>query len=151
MRWRQMTPENGRLVRESWELARPMSDELVTAFYTRLFRSNPALWKLFENTDMKEQRRKFVVMLSEIVRVIDQPELLVGDVADSGRRHVTYGVHDRDYEDVGAALLAALADVLKEQFTADVRAAWREAYDLVAAVMRHAGGRSSSSGMPAIT
>ena len=144
-----MSPENVRMVRESWELALPVSNELVTAFYARLFRANPALSKLFEKTDMKEQRRKFIVMMSEIIRVIDQPQLLVSEVADSGRRHVTYGVHDRDYEDVGAALLAALGDVLNERFTPQVRAAWREAYDLLAAVMRRAAGQATASGTPA--
>ena len=126
-----------------------MSDELVTAFYARLFQSNPALAKLFEKTDMKEQRRKFVIMMSEIIRVIDQPELLVSEVADSGRRHASYGVHDRDYEDVGAALLAGLEEVLKTGFTSELRAAWREAYDLLAAVMRRAAGQAPASGTPA--
>jgi hemoglobin-like flavoprotein len=103
-----MSPESERLVRESWEAARPMSDAVVTVFYARLFESNPSLARLFDGTNMEEQRRKFTLMLSEIVRVLDQPDLLVGEVAESGRRHVNYGVQDRDYEDVGAALMWAL-------------------------------------------
>lgn len=136
-----MSPESERLVRESWEAARPMSDAIVTAFYARLFESNPSLAPLFDGTNMAEQRRKFTVMVSEIVRVLDQPDLLVGEVADSGRRHVNYGVQDRDYEDVGAALIWALDQGLGERFTPETRAAWREAYDLLAAVMRRSAGR----------
>jgi hemoglobin-like flavoprotein len=133
-----MSPETERLIRQSWETLQPMSDQLVTSFYTRLFEANPPLFVMFAGTNMHEQRQKFAVMLAEIVRVLDQPELLVNEVAATGRRHVQYGVSDRDYDDVGAALLFAVGEVLGDQFTPEVRAAWREAYDLLAAVMRRA-------------
>jgi len=139
-----MDPRNEQLIRESWEALRPVSDSVVTTFYARLFESNPSLEQLFDQTDMIEQRKKFTAMMSEIVRVIDRPELLVSEIADSGRRHVGYGVHDRDYEDVGAALLWAIDHSLGDRSTPEVRAAWREAYDLLAAVMRRAAKRTSS-------
>ena len=46
-----------------------------------------------------------------------RPEVLVSEVADSGRRHVNYGVHDRDYDDVGAALLWAIDQSLGDRST----------------------------------
>jgi hemoglobin-like flavoprotein len=140
-----MSPESERLIRESWEQLRPVSDAVVKAFYERLFESNPELAKLFDTTNMAEQRRKFIVMMSEIVRVLDQPETLVSETADSGRRHVHYGVRDRDYDDVGAALLWAIGDALGERATPQIKAAWREAYDLLAAVMRRAAMRESGA------
>ena len=140
-----MSPESERLIRESWEILRPRSDAVASAFYARLFESNPDLKRLFSTTDMTEQRRKLVVMLSEIVRALDRPEVLVSEVADSGRRHVNYGVHDRDYDDVGAALLWAIDQSLGDRSTPAIRAAWREAYDLLAAVMRRAAMRTSGT------
>jgi hemoglobin-like flavoprotein len=140
-----VSPESETLIRESWELLRARSDAVAAAFYARLFESNPELERLFDTTDMVEQRRKLVVMLSEIVRALDRPEVLVSEVADSGRRHVNYGVHDRDYDDVGAALLWAIDRSLGERSTPEIRAAWREAYDLLAAVMRRAAMRTSGT------
>jgi hemoglobin-like flavoprotein len=145
-----MSPESERLIRESWELLLPASDAMVASFYSKLFESNPAIEKLFKPTDMKEQRRKFIIMLSEIVRVIDTPDLLVSEVADSGRRHVGYGVQDRDYEDVGAALLWAIGQALGPRSSPEILSAWREAYDLLAAVMRRAATRSSGASFPAV-
>ena len=138
-----MSPENERLVRESWAMMAPVRDDVVKAFYARLFESAPSLQRLFASTDMVEQRKKFGAMLTEIVRVIDAPELLVSEVAASGRRHVSYGVKDRDYEDVGAALVWALSHSLGDKFTPEMQAAWREAYALLAAVMRRAAARQS--------
>lgn len=146
-----MSPESEQLVRESWEALQPAGDTLVASFYSKLFESNPALEKLFSPTDMKEQRRKFVVMLSEIVRVIDTPDLLISEVAASGRRHVGYGVSDRDYEDVGAALLWAIGNALGDRSSPEILSAWREAYDLLAAVMRRAATRTSGASFPAVS
>jgi hemoglobin-like flavoprotein len=87
---------------------------------------------------MEAQRPKFAAMLNEIIRVLDDPQLLVLEVAASGRRHVGYGVQARDYDDVGAALVGAIGKTLGPLFTPEVQAAWREAYSLLAAVMRRA-------------
>src|SRR5262245_10074631 len=92
---------------------------------------------------MVEQRRKFSSMMDEIVRVLDDPNLLLSEVAASGKRHVHYGVRSRDYDDVGSALVWAIGKALGPEFTDDVEAAWREAYALLAAVMRRAGARES--------
>ncbi|CAN5766435.1 hypothetical protein BH11GEM2_BH11GEM2_10820 [soil metagenome] len=140
-----MSPETARLIRESWTALQPAGDELVAGFYERLFASNPDLARLFTPTRMSEQRVKFAAMLSEIVRVLDEPELLVSEVAESGRRHVGYGVHDRDYDDVGAALLWTIGRALGDAFTPAVRDAWREAYVLLAAVMKRAAGAARVS------
>ena len=133
-----MSPESERVVRESWEMLKPRSDVMVTSFYDRLFAQSPDAAALFASTDMEAQRRKFAVMLHEIVRVIDQPLLLVSEVGDSGRRHVRYGVLDRHYVDVGSALLWAIADGAGDRATPELLSAWREAYDLLSSVMRRA-------------
>ena len=136
-----MSPESQQLIRESWTALQPIGDRVVATFYERLFASNPEVAKLFKSDRMADQRRKFAAMLTEIVRVIDRPELLVSEVAESGRRHVGYGVKERDYEDVGAALLWTFEHELGEAFTPAVRGAWREAYTLLAAVMKRSAAR----------
>jgi hemoglobin-like flavoprotein len=137
-------PESEQLIRETWKQLEPVSDAVVTAFYARLFASNPAAAALFANTNMAEQRRKFSNMLAEIVRAIDNPDVLISEVAASGRRHAHYGVIDRDYEDVGAALVWAIGETLGPAFTPEVNAAWREAYALLAAVMQRAAKREQA-------
>ena len=112
-----MTPESEQLVRDSWVRLEGAHDDLIAAFYARLFEANPAAHDLFASTNMTEQRRKFAAMMGEIMRVLDDPDLLVSEVAASGLRHVKYGVQDRDYDDVGAALLWALQSKLGSAFT----------------------------------
>ena len=141
-----MTPEQQDLVRESWQRFDPTAREAGVQFYERLFELDPMAQQLFAGVDMAEQERKLMAMLAQIVQAIDRPEDLVSSVAALGRRHVHYGVKDADYESVGAALLWTLEQGLGDAFTPDVRAAWAEAYLMVATVMRRAATREQLTG-----
>ena len=120
-----------------------MAQAMARVFYDRLFELDPATQRLFASTDMEAQGRKFWQMLAEIVRVLDEPDELVGQTAALGRRHLGYGVTDNQYESVGAALLWALEQALGSAFTPDVRDAWSEAYLIIATVMRRSAARAS--------
>jgi hemoglobin-like flavoprotein len=137
-----MTPEHRELVHATWALAAPAADDIARRFYARLFEIDADAARLFTATDMAVQRRKFTDMLASIVRAIDEPDHLVPDAGALGRRHVTYSVEEHHFDSVGEALLWALARTLGEAYTPAVLAAWSEAYALVAAVMRRAGGHA---------
>ena len=143
-----MTPERERLVRDSWRQFEPIAPRFALVFYDHLFELDPETQRLFASTDMEAQGRKFWQMLAEIVRVLDEPDQLVSEVAALGRQHVGYGVTDGQYETVGAALLWTLEQGLGPAFTPEVRDAWSEAYLVLATVMRRAAARTSSAQSP---
>ena len=129
-----MTPEQITLVKNSWAKVIPIRDQAATLFYDRLFSLDPPLQKLFSG-DMAEQGQKLMVTISTVVASLDKLDLILPVVQDLGRRHVGYGVKDADYDNVGAALLWTLEQGLGEAFTAEVRQAWTEAYNLLATAM----------------
>ncbi len=59
-------------------------------------------------------------------------------VEELGRRHVAYGVTEKHFEPVGAALLWTLEQGLGPDFSPPVKAAWTETYITVAGVMTKA-------------
>lgn len=136
-----MQADTERLVRESWARFEPVAVESARYFYEKLFELDPGAQRLFARTDMEAQYRKVMGMFAEIARLLDQPKELVSEVADLGRRHVHYGVHDSQYDSVGVALLWTLERGLGEHFTPEVRDAWSEAYLLVSAIARRATTR----------
>ncbi len=136
-----MRPETERLVRESWARFEPVAEQSARFFYEKLFELDPQAQPLFARTDMEAQGRKLMLMLAEIVRTLDQPEALITELADLGRRHVHYGVRDSDYDSVGTALLWTLEQGLGPAFTPQVRSAWTEAYLLISIVLRRAAAR----------
>ncbi len=138
-----MTPHQIHLVRQSWRRFAPPAPEAAAAFFHRLFELNPECRGVFGDIDLAHQGGKLMRMLHEIVRLLDQPEALIGEVARLGTRHATYGVRDSDYGSVGAALLWTLERELGPAFDEETRSAWAEAYLLVAWVMRRAVGRAT--------
>lgn len=140
-----MTPENERLVRQSWQQFEPLAVASAAFFYEKLFELDPDARHLFARTDMEAQGRKVMHMFAEIARSLDRPEQLVPEVADLGRRHVHYGVRDDQYGSVGTALLWTLERVLGPAFTPAVRDAWTEAYLLCAIILRRAAAQEVES------
>jgi methyl-accepting chemotaxis protein len=99
-----MTLHHIHLVRESWRRFAPPAPEATIAFYHRLFQINPECQGLFGTIDLAHQGCKLMRMLDEIVRLPDQPEALIREVARLGTRHAAYGVRDSDYGSVVPAI-----------------------------------------------
>ena len=55
---------------------------------------------------------------------------------DLGKRHVAYGVTDKNYGSVGTAVLWTLEQGLGADLTEPVKTAWTEAYATLAGVMK---------------
>ena len=137
-----MTPESSRLVRESWVRISADADAVARRFYEALFELAPHARTLFERIDLEAQRRKFVQMLDDILRMLDDPGRCIPELAALGRRHAEYGTDFADYDTVGAALLTALEESLGGAFTPAVRDAWMETYRTIAGIMRRAATRA---------
>ena len=136
-----ITPENIDTIRRSWSLVTPIADEAAALFYDRLFEIDPTVIPLFKATDMAAQRRKLMDVIGTVVRSLEEIETLIPTVEALGRRHVGYGVEDRHYDSVGAALLWTLEQGLGDQWSATTASAWRDAYGLLAGGMRDSANR----------
>ena len=140
-----MTPDQILLVRASWPTLAANSEALTTSFYAHLFELDDSAARLFAGVDMTAQRTKLAQALAAVIHALDNTDRLLPAIAALGKRHAHYGVESRHFDSVGEALLAALADVLGDAFTGDVRTAWADAYALIASVMRRALVRANSA------
>jgi hemoglobin-like flavoprotein len=132
-----MTPEEKKLVQESFAKVVPIADQAAALFYRNLFRRDPSLRALFKH-DMQEQGRKLMTMIATAVGALDRIETIVPAVQDLARRHVHYGVRPEHYDLVGLALLEALEAGLGATFTPAVRSAWTTVYVVLASTMKDA-------------
>ena len=132
-----LTVHQKTLVQDSFAIVAPIADDAAALFYRRLFELDPSLQRMFRG-DMAEQRRKLMQMLTAAVKGLDRLDQLVPVVQDLGRRHATYGVEDRHYETVGAALLWTLEKGLGKAFTPETKEAWATVYGVLATTMQDA-------------
>lgn len=135
-----MTPRQVELVQTTWEKVIPISDKAAALFYGRLFELDPELKPMFKS-DIREQGKKLMQMITVAVRGLGDLGKLVSAVEDLGRRHVGYGVRKKDYETVAAALLWTLEQGLGPDFTPEVKAAWVETYTVLATTMQKAAAK----------
>ncbi len=124
-------------VQDTWQQVIPIREQAAALFYAKLFELDPSVKPLFKG-NMEEQGRKLMNMLGTAAMGLDKLDSIVGEVQDLGRRHVAYGVKDAHYDTVGTALLWTLEQGLGDAFTPEVKAAWTEAYTLLATTMKAA-------------
>ena len=122
-----MTPEQIKLVQQSFAKVAPISDQAAAMFYDRLFEIAPAVKGMFPS-DMREQQRKLMATLAIVVNGLSSLEMILPAASSLATRHVAYGAKAEHYPVVGEALLWTLEKGLGSAWTPDVADAWRAAY-----------------------
>ncbi len=129
-----MTPRQLELVRSSYAALGDVAPTMASDFYRRLFEADPSAGELF-SAGPDVMSVKFAAELAAIVEAITSYETFASRVHDLAVRHAQYGVLTHHYRAAGQALVAALAGHLPDIWDAELEAAWRRAYNLVAEMM----------------
>jgi hemoglobin-like flavoprotein len=129
-----MTPDQVKLVQDSFAKVAPISETAAVLFYDRLFEIAPQVRAMFP-ADMTEQRRKLMAMLAAVVNGLGNLTLILPAASALAKRHVSYGAKPEHYPVVGAALLWTLEKGLGDGWTPDIAAAWTTAYGTLSGYM----------------
>ncbi|MFZ5999411.1 MAG: globin family protein [Bacteroidota bacterium] len=129
-----MTPNQIKLVKESWGYVITHSSEAGELFYQHLFEAAPGVRPLFK-TDTKEQARKLMAMVTLVVSKLDKLDTIMEDIKGLARRHDTYGAKKEHYAVVGKSLLWTLSKGLGARWTKETEEAWIAAYTVLSGAM----------------
>jgi nitric oxide dioxygenase len=140
-----MTPDQVRLVQQSFAQVAPIADTAAAMFYERLFETTPAVKSLF-HADMADQRNKLMATLAAVVAGLGNIETILPVASALAKRHVRYGVKPEHYESVGAALLWTRERGLGGAWNSELAAAWSAAYGTLSQFMiGEASGRTQAA------
>src|SRR5207253_10335695 len=95
-----MTPDQVKLVQESFAKVAPIADQAATIFYDRLFEVAPQVKAMFP-TDMIEQRKKLMATLAVVVNGLSNLASALPAASALAIRHVSYGAKPEHYPVVG--------------------------------------------------
>ncbi|MDD0853905.1 globin family protein [Halobacteriovorax sp. GB3] len=126
---------NIQMIRESFDVARPIGMEVVSKFYEFLFQDYPQARPLFENVNMEAQKKQLLGALVLAVDNLDNPEKLRDYLLKSGKRHVGYGVEEDHYPLVGQTLLKTFAHFFQDKWTNELQNEWIKVYEFIANTM----------------
>ena len=140
-----MTPDQVKLVQESFAKVAPISETVAMLFYDRLFEIAPQVKAMFP-ADMTEQRKKLMATLAFVVNGLGNLESILPAASALAMRHVSYGARREHYPVVGAALLWTLEKGLGDGWTPELADAWTSAYGTLSGFMiSEAYGRSQAA------
>src|SRR6202045_3509426 len=129
-----MTPDQVKLVQQSFAKVAPISDQAAVIFYDRLFEIAPQVKAMFPS-DLTEQRKKLMATLAVVVNGLGNLESVLPAASALAKRHVSYGAKAQHYPVVGAALLWTLEKGLGDAWTPAVADAWTAAYGTLSGFM----------------
>ena len=129
-----MTPDQVKLVQQSFSHVAPISDQAATIFYERLFETAPQVKAMFP-ADMSEQKKKLMATLAVVVNGLSDLSSILPAASALAKRHVAYGAAPEHYPVVGSALLWTLERGLGGDWTPEVAAAWTAAYGTLSGFM----------------
>jgi len=140
-----MTPDQVKLVQQSFAKVAPISETAAVLFYDRLFEIAPQVRAMFPS-DLTEQRKKLMPTLAVVVNGLGNLESVLPAASALAKRHVGYGARAEHYPVVGAALLWTLEKGLGDAWTPETAAAWTAAYGALSGFMiSEAYGRSQAA------
>ena len=128
-----MTPEQVKLVQDSFAKVAPISDVAASMFYERLFEIAPEVKAMFP-ADMEDQRKKLMATLAVVVNGLNELETILPAASALAKKHVGYGVKPT-HTPVGTALLWTLEKGLGEAWTPETASAWTAAYGTLSTYM----------------
>lgn len=129
-----MTPDQVKLVQQSFAKVAPISEQAAELFYGRLFEVAPAVRAMFPD-DMTEQRKKLMATLAVVVNGLTNLEAVLPAASVLAKRHVGYGAKAEHYPVVGGALLWTLEKGLGDAWTPETASAWTAAYGTLSGYM----------------
>ena len=123
---------------ESFDLVLSQKEAFAKSFYSHLFSVYPQTRLLFKDTDMKQQEASLVAALGVVISLLKKSDYdqLASALQKLGQRHEGYGVIREHYWMVGNILLRTFADLLGDQWTAELNDAWADAYQAVVGLMQ---------------
>jgi nitric oxide dioxygenase len=137
-----MTPDQVKLVQQSFSKVAPIADQAAVLFDDRLFAIAPQVKAMFP-ADLTEQRKKLLATLAVLVNGLGNLESVLPAASALARRHVAHGAKAEHYPVVGAALLwtlgkglgKGLGEGLGEGWTPELADAWSAAYGTLSGFM----------------
>ncbi len=141
-----MTPEQAKLVADSFSQLEPRLPELGAAVYDKLFYVAPDTRAMFKG-DMHLQHRKLVSVIVEFVKLKGRSQHFLPATGSGGAAvvpginrlrsgHVAAGVKAEHYAFMRKAILNSLAAVLGEGFDGRAAEAWGAAFDTLAETLQ---------------
>lgn len=128
-------PLDAQLLRSSFQTVIEREHAITPRFYQILFTRYPQARALFGRNSEQAQQKMLQDSLVAVVENLEDASWLRATLHALGAKHVSYGVTAPMFDWVGDALIATLAEIMADEWTEEIAAAWQQAYAAIAELM----------------
>ncbi len=125
-----------KLIRESFELAKPIGDQIINRFYENLFIDFPQTKDYFHNVDLPKQKEVLLNALVTTVDNLDKQESLSLFLLHLGESYLNYGINDTYYEWIGQTLIKTFSQFLGRYWNENLSQQWTEVYRFISQMLK---------------
>lgn len=130
------TPEQVRLLQDSFAKLAPRGEAFVARFYENLFEFYPATRLLFEEARFAMTQKQVLNSLVLAIQGLQDPETLAPVLMQLGARHIRYGVLPSYLPMFERAAMATLKEFLSTHWNGELERAWATALRTVVVLMQ---------------
>lgn len=132
-----LTPEQVKIIKATVPIIREHGKDVTTLFYKTVLEEHPELHNVFNQTDQvnNHQAQALAGSLLAYAEHIDDLGALSPAVEKISAKHASLYIQPGHYEIVGEGLIRAMATLLGDAFTPEVKDAWAAAYWQLAKIM----------------
>lgn len=131
-----LTTQEIKLVKDTVPLLEAGGSAITDHFYHRMFTHNPDLKDIFNMSNQRTGRQKVALFetILAYAKNLDNVSVLKQAVERIAHKHTSMHIKAEHYKIVGTNLIETLRELLLEQFTSEVEAAWVNAYGVLASI-----------------
>lgn len=130
------------LIRDSFELVKPIGDQIINKFYENLFIDYPQIKDFFKNTDLSKQKEVLLNALVTTIDNLDKTDSLSLFLLHLGESHLNYGTNDEHYEWIEQTLLKTFSHFLGKYWNEELFSQWQEIYRYITKMLKN-GAKST--------
>ncbi|KAL1875317.1 hypothetical protein VTK73DRAFT_10154 [Phialemonium thermophilum] len=132
-----LTYQQSKIIRDTVPVLREHGEELASIFYKTMLHDHPELKDYFNTVNQANGRqpRALTAIILRFASNISHTSELIPKLERVCHKHCSLGIHPEHYDVVAKYLLDAFAHVLGPAMTPSVRAAWHNAYWILARML----------------
>jgi hemoglobin-like flavoprotein len=136
------SPEQVRLVQDSFALVAPQAEAFVARFYEALFEQYPATRTLFAQSRFAMTQKQVLSAFVLAIQGMDNPDKVAPVLMRLGARHVRFGVLPSYLAMFERPALVALREFTKDAWNDELERAWQVGLRTVIGLMQQGIGQS---------
>ncbi|MBX9838247.1 MAG: hypothetical protein K2X69_07995 [Silvanigrellaceae bacterium] len=124
------------LIRECFDLTKPILDQIIHRFYENLFHDFPVSVNLLSPYDLTKQKNTLMNTMITIIDNLDKPKILTKFLIELENKVSKFGVEDFHYDWISQSFLKTFSQFLGRSWSNELNQEWVKVFQFISQIMK---------------